>query len=307
MGQLRAAVRAYARLDLPPGEVLGQLDAMVRELAPGQIVTCLYAVYDPSGGELCYASAGHLPPLWAGPGAETERLPGATGPPLGAGPASFAEQRRRLATGDLIVLYTDGLVERRDEQLDEGIGRLTAEVSSGAADIARLPAMLVRAMAPEGSEDDIAILIARANDRSGQLTAELDIPAAASALSDGRRFAVSALERWGVPELTVENATLIVSELLTNAIVHGFPPIRLRLRRTPDELAIEVDDAGSAMPRKLQTTPDDLHGRGLAIVADLGERWAARPNGHGKTVWTTIPVPQLGAEASPEGATASEE
>jgi anti-sigma regulatory factor (Ser/Thr protein kinase) len=110
-----------------------------------------------------------------------------------------------------------------------------------------------------------------------------------------------------VPELTVENATLIVSELLTNAIVHGFPPIRLRLRRTPDELAIEVDDAGSAMPRKLQTTPDDLHGRGLAIVADLGERWAARPNGHGKTVWTTIPVPQLGAEASPEGATASEE
>src|SRR5204862_5681700 len=61
MGQLRAAVRAYARLDLPPREVLEQLDAMVRELAPGQIVTCVYAIYDPSDGELSYASAGHLP------------------------------------------------------------------------------------------------------------------------------------------------------------------------------------------------------------------------------------------------------
>jgi PAS domain S-box-containing protein len=298
MGQLRAAVRAYARLDLPPAEVLSQLDAMVRELAPGQIVTCVYAVYDPSSEQLSYASAGHLPPLWAAPGRETERLPGPTGPPLGAGPARFTEHERMLSTGELIVLYTDGLVERRDEQLDQGIESLAAAISTDAETIALLPAELVRALAPEGSEDDIAILIARASDRSGQRTAELDIPAAASALSDGRRFAVTTLQEWHVPELTIENATLIVSELLTNAIVHGFPPIRLRLRRTPEELAIEVDDAGSAMPRKLQTTPDDLHGRGLAIVADLGDRWAARPNGHGKTVWTTIPLPpdpELGA------------
>jgi PAS domain S-box-containing protein len=291
MGQLRAAVRAYARLDLPPGEVLGQLDAMVRELAPGQIVTCVYAVYDPSEEDVTYASAGHLPILWATPGHPTQRLPGATGPPLGAGPSHFNEQRQTLATGEFVVLYTDGLVERRDEQLDEGIASLAAAVDPDTEAITRLPGTLVHALAPNGSEDDIALLIARASDRSAQRTAERDIPAAASALSDGRHFTMATLEAWGVPELTIETATLIVSELLTNAIVHGFPPIRLRLRRTPEELAIEVDDAGSAMPRRLQTTPEDLHGRGLAIVADLGDRWAARPNGHGKTVWSTVPVP----------------
>ena len=291
MGQLRAAVRAYARLDLSPGDVLSQLDAMVRELAPGQIVTCVFAVHDPSDGTLSYASAGHLPLIWAGPEASAVRLPGATGPPLGAGPARFSEQQRELAPGELVVLYTDGLVERRGEELDQGIGELAREVHADPGPIAQLPAALVGAMAPGGSEDDIAILIARASDRSRQRTAELDIPAAASALSDGRRFTTVTLTDWKLPELAIENATLIVSELLTNAIVHGFPPIRLRLRRTPDELAIEVDDAGSAMPRELQTTPDDLHGRGLAIVADLGERWAARPNGHGKTVWSTLAVP----------------
>lgn len=79
--------------------------------------------------------------------------------------------------------------------------------------------------------------------------------------------------------------------MLTNAIVHGSPPIRLRLRKTPEELAIEVDDAASAMPRKLRATPTDLHGRGLAIVADIGSRWAARADGYGKTVWSTLAIP----------------
>lgn len=84
----------------------------------------------------------------------------------------------------------------------------------------------------------------------------------------------------------------MTTELVTNAIVHGQPPVRLRLRRMPRELAIEVDDAASAMPRKLRAGPEDLHGRGLAIVAQLGMRWAARAHGHGKTVWTTLRIPE---------------
>ncbi len=291
MGQLRAAVRAYTRLDLPPAEVLEQLDAIVYELSDNQLVTCIYGVHDPATGELRYANAGHLPPLIVTPGETACRLPEATGPPLGVGASQFGEHRVTLPTGAVLVMYTDGLVERRDRDLDAGIDALAAHVRAGSDPVHTLPGALVDALAPGGSEDDIAILVARTSDESVQRKAELDVPPVGSAVQDGRHFATATLTDWELPPEVVQDATLIVSELLTNAIVHGSPPIRLRLRKTPEELAIEVDDAASAMPRKLRATPTDLHGRGLAIVADIGSRWAARADGYGKTVWSTLAIP----------------
>jgi serine phosphatase RsbU (regulator of sigma subunit) len=291
MGQLRAAVRAYARLDLPPAEVLEQLDAIVYELSDSQLVTCIYGVHDPATGELRYANAGHLPPLIVTPGETARRLPEATGPPLGVGTSQFGEHRVMLPSGALLVMYTDGLVERRGRDLDAGIDALAAHVRAGSRPVQTLPGALVDALAPGGSEDDIAILVARISDESVQRKAELDVPPVGSAVQDGRHFATATLTEWEVPPEVVQDATLIVSELLTNAIVYGSPPIRLRLRKTPEELAIEVDDAASAMPRKLRATPTDLHGRGLAIVADIGSRWAARADGYGKTVWSTLAIP----------------
>jgi PAS domain S-box-containing protein len=292
MGQLRAAVRAYARLDLPPAEVLELLDAMVRELAPGQLVTCIYGVFDPTERELRYANAGHLPPLLALPGQGARRLPGATGPPLGVGSLRFDEHRQALRTGAVVAFYTDGLVERRDRDLDVGIDALAAYVNADGDGVGSLPGTLVHSLAPAGSEDDIAILIARIGDDSEQRIAELDLPSDPSALRAGRRFATATLLEWSVPEAVIEDAALVVSELITNAIVHGRPPIRLRLLRTPAELALEVDDDASAMPRRLRVGPEAEHGRGLSIVADLSSRWAARANGHGKTVWSTLRVPR---------------
>ncbi len=292
MGQLRAAVRAYARLDLPPAEVLELLDSIVFELGGEQLVTCVYGIYDPAAGGLQYANAGHLPPLLAMPGASVERLPGATGPPLGVGGGTpYDEHLVKVPEGAIIAFYTDGLVERRDRDLDLGIDGLAAQLSADGRSVAALPSALIAALAPEGSDDDIAILLARVGDHPTQQTAVLDVPATPSALQDGRRFAAAALAEWALPANLIDDATLIVSELLTNAVLHGAPPIRLRLRRTPRELAIEVDDESSAMPRKLRAAPEDLHGRGLAIVAAIGSRWAARANGHGKTVWSSLPIP----------------
>lgn len=291
MGQLRAAVRAYARLDLPPAEVLELLDGIVAELSDNQLVTCVYGVYDPAVGELRYANAGHLPPLVVTPGETARRLPEATGPPLGVGATQFGEDRVVLPSGAVLVMYTDGLVERRDRDLDTGIDMLAARIRAGLEPVQGLPEALVDALAPEGSEDDIAILVARISDESVQRRAEIEVPPVGSSVHDGRRFATATLTEWALPEDVVQDATLIVSELLTNAIVYGSPPIRLRLRKTDHELAIEVDDAASAMPRKLQAAPTDLHGRGLAIVADIGSRWAARADGYGKTVWSTLALP----------------
>lgn len=205
----------------------------------------------------------------------------------------FRERQLPLPSGALVVLYTDGLVERRDRGLDTGIDMLSAQVRADVPTVEMLPNALVRSIAPDGSEDDIAILVARISDRSVQQVAVLDVAAATSALPEGRRFTDNTLHQWSLPDGVVEDAMLIVSELLTNAIVHGRPPIRLRLRKTLDELAIEIDDAASAMPRKLRASPEDLHGRGLAIVAEVGARWAARADGYGKTVWSTIPIPRV--------------
>ncbi len=291
MGQLRAAGRAYARLDLPPADVLELLEATVSELGQSHLATCIYGVYDPASGELRYANAGHLPPILALPGEPATRLTGTPDPPLGFGSSTFREECVSLPSGAMIVLYTDGLVERRDRDLDTGIDMLTAQIRADVPSIQGLPGQLVQLVAPDGNEDDIAILVARISDRSVQSLAKLDVPAERSAVRQGRAFTVATLREWSLSESLIEDATLMVSELLTNAVVHGSAPICLRLRKMPEELAIEVDDGSSAMPRKLQAGLDDLHGRGLAIVAALGTRWAARPDGYGKTVWSTIRIP----------------
>lgn len=144
------------------------------------------------------------------------------------------------------------MVERRDRALDAGIDALAARLSAGPGRVAELPARLIRALAPEGTDDDIAILIARVADAPAQQTATFELPPSAEALQDGRRFAAAALARWSLPDAPVQDATLVVSELLSNALIHGRPPIRLRLRLTRRELAIEVDGDSSAMPRKLR-------------------------------------------------------
>jgi hypothetical protein len=221
-------------------------------------------------------------------------MEGASGPPLGLGWGRFNEHRLTLPPGAVIAFYTDGLVERRGEDLDANIDRLATLIHADGGSLVRMPDRLVETLAGAGTDDDIAILLARVTDAVGQRTAVFEVPPSATALSDARRFAAATLAEWDLPGSVAEDAILIVSELVTNAIVHGRPPVRLRLVRAPRELAIEVDDDAGAIPRKLHASLDDINGRGLAIVAEIGSRWAARANGRGKTVWSTLPIP--GAE-----------
>jgi len=166
MGQLRAAVRAYAPLDLPPDAVLRHLDGVVQGLEADQIVTCVHAIYDPATGELCYANAGHLPPVALRPDGTVETLDGGGGPPLGTGGGSeIAVGRLEVTPGTLLALYTDGLVERRDEEITAGIARLGRTLRTAARaddDLATLPARLVAELSPGRPTDDVAILLARA-------------------------------------------------------------------------------------------------------------------------------------------------
>src|SRR4051794_11991719 len=139
MGRLRTAVRAYAQLELSPADVLESLDTVVTHIGPEQIVTCLYAVFDPRECSLTFANAGHLPILLAVPGEPPHRLQEATGPPLGSGAPSYGELRSQLAPGTLLALYTDGLVERRDRVIDVGIDRLAEALGRASGGVAGGP------------------------------------------------------------------------------------------------------------------------------------------------------------------------
>ncbi|GGM28770.1 SpoIIE family protein phosphatase [Dactylosporangium sucinum] len=285
MGQLRAAVRAYARLDLPPADVLEYLDGVVRDLREDQIVTCVYAVYDPGERSLTYANAGHLPPLLLLPGAAPRPLT-SSGPPLGTGPITLAEERIELPVGSLLTLYTDGLVEHRDRDLDSGIFALAALVGDIAGPLGDVPDRLVSRLLPDGPDDDITLLLTRVVGEPGDEQSVIrHIPAEERAVRDARRLVGTTLRRWSAPPRVVDDMTLVVSELAANAVLHGRPPIQLRLRRTATHVVLELHDTAPYLPRKQRPTPDDEHGRGLQLVASLCDRWGTRPTADGKAVW----------------------
>jgi signal transduction histidine kinase/DNA-binding response OmpR family regulator len=300
MGQLRAAVRAYARLDLPPADVLEFLDGVVRDLRDDQIVTCLYAVYDPGDGTLTYANAGHLPPVLVTPDGSACRLTDAAGPPLGTGPHTLTEEQVHLPSGSVLALYTDGLVERRDSDLDAGIDALTTQITKITAPLDDVPQALVDALLPDGPDDDIAVLLAQVTGQPQQTTSAIrHITAEERAVYEARQFAATNLRDWEIPEARAREIVLLVSELVTNAVRYGQPPMELRIRRTPAHVVLEVYDAAPFLPRKLRPTPEDEHGRGLQLVAHLADRWGTRPTQHGKSVWCVFSTPPTGPDPRP--------
>lgn len=300
MGQLRTAVRAYSRLDLPPGELLAMLDGLVAEFSDQQIVTCVYAMFDPGTRELTLANAGHVPPLLVRGDGRTVLLDHAVGAPLGVGTGVYQEERIRLQPGEVLALYTDGLVERREIDIDAGIARLATAFALPAAPLDVLcDSVLQRLDRQAGHEDDVALLVVRlpADTDAGIVASRLDVPRGIRSVSEARSFCLRLFAGWRLPAETAEAALLVVNELVTNALVHGRSPVELQLRRTRTRLYVEVTDASGHLPRRRQAGAEDEGGRGLQLVASLSERWGVRPVGDGKSVWAALSIPGVGAAA----------
>ncbi|WP_121192173.1 SpoIIE family protein phosphatase [Motilibacter peucedani] len=292
MGQLRSAVRAYARLDLPPGDVLAHLDGVVRDLGDDQIVTCVYAVHDPHDHALTWANAGHLPPLLRAADGTVARLDSPAGAPLGTATGAPPEHRILLEPGAVLALYTDGLVERRDSDIDAGIDSLAEALGATARELqAGTPRELVGRLLPQGPDDDVAVLLVQVDPSSELRAITVPVPDDLAAVGVARRAVRRSLREWDVDEDTEHVALLLVSELVTNGLVHGRSPVVLRVRRAPRSLVLEVSDGTSSAPTLMRPTPEDEHGRGVQLVARLAERWAIRPTPTGKAVWATLPLP----------------
>jgi anti-sigma regulatory factor (Ser/Thr protein kinase) len=297
MGQLRTAVRAYARLDLPPHEVLQLLDGIASEIDAMQIATCLYAVFDPSEQSVTYASAGHLPLMVRSADGTVTRPEEPGGPPLGTGGWMHASGTLPFPPGATGVLYTDGLVERRDQDIDSGLDALAKTLggATGTPDV--VCSRLLRAMGvtPE-HDDDVAALVFQLPQREQETadlfrSASLDLLGGTEAASSARAFTGGVLSNWRVGDDIRDLSVLAVSELVSNSLTHGHPPMRLRLRRTDRRLTVEVTDADDHLPRRRQALPADESGRGLAIIATIASNWGTRrtPEG-GKAVWCEFPL-----------------
>jgi serine phosphatase RsbU (regulator of sigma subunit) len=352
MGQLRAALRAFAQDDKSPAEILRRLDDWVRALdlpAPDgrgdatpdpPTVSCTYLVYDAWSRTLSFSNAGHVPPLIVRDHEVSQLEIRDRGVLLGvrgkgvAGLPTYREEMRYLAPGSTLVFYTDGLVDRRqradgsvytDAEVQHMLQRAVRAAADGTVDQV---AEAAEHAVPGEIDDDMAVVVVR--------TAEADLaswegqfPAEPVRVSETRRLAHDTFLSWGMDIEQTELACLLVSEVVTNVVLHaaaapaprhefvlegagpgplgilgdwelspyddglGTPPgkdFTLRLRRGQESIWVEVFDSDLRLPRIRSAGESDEGGRGLYLVDQLATRWGSRPTKDGKAVWFEMPI-----------------
>lgn len=303
MGQLRIAVRTLAPEHPNPEDLLCRLDELAASLPGATCTTIAVVSIDLARHEARYACAGHLPPLLVPVGAEARFLLDGRGVPVAAVPGVERRSgRTEFAPGDQLVLYTDGLVERRDEDLDDGLERLRRT----AGDLRSLPPeeqarQLVRRVRGRGdAEDDTAVLVAAhvATAADGchavGLVPAIDRPlmtlACNPAAPSAARTAVRGiLRRWDLQALE-EDASLVVSELISNVLAHcDCASLQLEIRPVGDgSIVIAVSDPDPTPLSVRAPEPGLIGGLGLAVVDEIADDWGVDTHQGGKTVWARL-------------------
>ncbi|GAA2468545.1 SpoIIE family protein phosphatase/ATP-binding protein [Actinocorallia cavernae] len=332
MGRLRTAVTNFSALDLSPDELLVHLDELVSRidsdergdaqgagefeglLRDGRVArdgianvtgaSCLYALYDPVAGRVTIARAGHPGPALILPDGTATYPDVPVSPPLGLGDGMPVETLElELPEGSYLVLYTDGLLEDRQRDIGAGLDLLrdTLADSAGHGPEA-LCAAVLDAVLPARPIDDVALLVARTRLLGPEHVAEWEVPRDPAAVGPVRAECAATLEAWGLGDVGY-TAELILSELITNAVRYGSPPIRVRLLHDRG-LICEVADGSSTAPHPRRAAATDEGGRGLFLVAQLASRWGTRYTARGKVIWAELspqedtPEPAAGTEAA---------
>ncbi|ROO91288.1 PAS domain S-box-containing protein [Actinocorallia herbida] len=342
MGQLRAALRAFAQDDKSPADIMRKLDEWTRGMARPDtprppVVSCSYFVYDAWSRELTWANAGHHPPLLAvGDIVGDLDFSRSTGAMLGmrhaglGGDAAFEEETVVLAPGSMLVLYTDGLTEGRPKADgsfftgEESRGLVRAAVSRASRGDVEGVAHAVFSAVPGEIDDDVALVVIRTAPEELAVR-ERTFPAEPIMVSEARRLASDTFTAWGLGDDAAETACLLVSEIVTNVVLHATnvpaqkralvgapelsfdeddwdlsgglgrpepvkPEFRLRLRRGARALWVEVFDPDLRLPRIRNAGETDEGGRGLYLVDQIAARWGSRPTPNGKAVWFELPL-----------------
>jgi serine phosphatase RsbU (regulator of sigma subunit)/anti-sigma regulatory factor (Ser/Thr protein kinase) len=285
MGQVRSACRALL-LDHPsPRVALAGLDRFAARLPGAQCTTVVCAVLNPDTGELVYSSAGHPPPILVLADGTTQLLDEGHTIPLGIrAERPRPEAHMTLPARATLLLYTDGLVERRRIGLDHGIDRASVLLQDGRGfTLDDLADQIMSRLAPsDGYQDDVALLLYR-----HPAPLQLEFPAKVSQLAPTRAALRSWLTRACVDPVQTQDMLVAVGEAVANAIEHGHrhsPEGIIRLRATVvfDQVQLTVVDTGSWKPPR----PDaNTHrGRGIKLMQALMNDVAIEPGGEGTIV-----------------------
>ena len=270
LGALRNAIRAYAFDGHGPAQIAGRVNRFVlTDPAREHMATLVLAVFDPVDGKLLWVNAGHPPPLILDGEGTPRFLEGARSVPLGVLPfARYEEESTTLEPGSAIVLYTDGLIERRGEHLDAGLELLADAASEGMLDPDALCDRLLAAALPGAApSDDVALLVLSHVPFGSRLV--IDLPSEPRALSSLRALLRRWLEQTQAPDDDVHAIVMASSEACTNAIEHaGAGPdatIAFEAVLFDGEVEVTVRDRGHWRDQR----PPSEQGRGLALIEAL--------------------------------------
>ena len=314
MGQLRSAL-AFALTNqgsaADPAAALAQLNRFAFRVPDARGTTAVCVTVDLEAGRIRWACAGHLPPMLVRRTGEVRHLDEATGPLLGAfrddgaGYEPYRNAVADLAPGDTVVLYTDGLIERRGESIDEGMNRLAEAAGEAAGDgPAALMSRLLAATLPDGrGHDDVAVVAARV------LPAPLrqHRPADPRQLIGVRRAVAAWAAVAGLDAVLVEDLQLAVGEAAANAVEHAYP------EGSGGEFDYELSCADDGLSTRVRVTVTDhgvwrpppadrgYRGRGMEMIGSLATDVSVDhpAAGTGTTVRFTLVFPHPGAEQGP--------
>jgi serine phosphatase RsbU (regulator of sigma subunit)/anti-sigma regulatory factor (Ser/Thr protein kinase) len=300
MGQVRAALRALALTDPSPGTVLAGLDRLVGSLGAESrneelFVTVVYGLLDPSDGTIVLASAGHPPPVLRtaatdGHPASARLVDIPTGAPLGLG-GRWRTGTLHLDPGDTILMFSDGVVERRDRTLTAGLDTLVAATAASTSGDPRNLCSLATAAVAGQTEDDVAVLAVEHAVTPSRSTSML-VPAEPTGPSRVRQWMAARLREWAVPEPVIGAAILCTSELTTNALLHAGTPAHVHVDLSAERLLVSVADTGTrGSVTRARTDTLSSRGRGLGLIEELSDTWGTDPTVRGATVWFEMLMP----------------
>ncbi|QKW11296.1 SpoIIE family protein phosphatase [Streptomyces sp. NA04227] len=281
MGRLRAVARTLMTLDMAPDRVLARLDLATRDLEDDQVATCLCAVYDPADASYTLASAGHPPPLLVDNTGAASFVDVPVGAPLGAGVIPYDCVPLKETRGARLVLYTDGLIKTRTDDVDVQLDRLRRAASELSPQSLDEGGLLTSPLGDDSRFDEAVLLVA--TDAPGRDLRVWELPQEGVAASNARKYVTGQLADWGLAEFG-EITELVVSELVGNALRYGNGPGQLRLLRG-ERLVVEVSDTGPDLPQIQHVDVSDEGGRGLQLINMMCRRWGSCRTPGGKVVW----------------------
>jgi serine phosphatase RsbU (regulator of sigma subunit)/anti-sigma regulatory factor (Ser/Thr protein kinase) len=282
MGQLRMAVRAYSLEEMPPVAVVQSVDRLLKRLELKEMATMIYLVVTSGSSEIRFVNAGHPPPLVLAPDGRAHYLQEDCSVPLGVVPhAGFKEMTAQVPPGSIILLYTDGLIERRGVPIQEGLARLKRAVAGRIGEPKWLCERVLEEMLAGEPSDDTALLAVRTAPHLEERL-QLRMPAEPESLAGFRLT----LQRWlrenKATEVEAFEITVACGEACTNAIEHAYGPreetFEVEARMQEKDVLISVRDFGRWRP------PRGARGRGLDVMKQLMDSVEVLPGPSGTEV-----------------------